>query len=75
MCEPVVNDPAELSFNAAQQLQLQEALTQAISAPVAGTHAAEAGMAAERHKNACFHSYTTCREGEEPQMTRRRPDV
>lgn len=48
--EPVVNDPAELGLNAAQQLQLQEVLTQAISTPVAGTHAAEAGVAADRHR-------------------------
>lgn len=53
MYEPVVNDPAELRLNAAQQLQLEEVLTQAISAPVAGTHAAEAGMAADRHREMC----------------------
>lgn len=47
---PVENDPAELGLNAAQQLQLEEVLTQAIGAPVAGTHAAETGVAAEKHK-------------------------
>lgn len=55
MYEPVVNDPAELGLNAAQQLQLEKVLTQAIGAPVAGAHAAETGVAAERHKNVCFH--------------------
>lgn len=49
MYEPVENDPAELGLNTAQQLQLEEVLTQAIGAPVGGTHAAETGVAAERH--------------------------
>lgn len=53
MYEPVVNDPAELRLNAAQQLQLEEVLTQAISAPVAGAHAEEAGVAADRHREMC----------------------
>lgn len=47
--EPVEHDRAELGLNAAQQLQLEEVLTEAICAPVAGTHAAETGVAAERH--------------------------
>lgn len=38
-----------MGLNIAQQLQLEEVLTQAIGAPVAGTHAAETGVAAERH--------------------------
>lgn len=59
MYEPVENDPAELGLNTVQQLQLEEVLTQAIGAPFAGTHAAETGMAAERHtKNACIHHRT-----------------
>ena len=49
MYEPVENDPAELGLNTAQQLQLEEVLTQAIGAPVGGTHAAETGVAVERH--------------------------
>lgn len=61
MNEPVVNDPAELGLNAAQQLQLQEVLTQAISAPVAGTHAAETGGAARKHKNVHVHHQVTQR--------------
>lgn len=47
--EPVEHDRAELGLNAAQQLQLEEVLTEAICAPVAGTHAAETGVAAERY--------------------------
>lgn len=50
--EPVENDPAELGLNAAQQLRLEEVLTQAIGAPVAGAHAAETDVAAERHRDA-----------------------
>lgn len=49
MYEPVENERAELGLNAAQQLQLEEVLTQAICAPVAGARAAETGVAAERH--------------------------
>lgn len=47
--EPVEHDCAELGLNAAQQLQLEEVLTEAICAPVAGTHAVETGVAAERY--------------------------
>lgn len=47
--EPVEHDRAELGLNAAQQLQLEEVLTEAICAPVAGTHAVETGVAAERY--------------------------
>lgn len=49
MYEPVEHDPAELGLYTAQQLQLEEVLTQAIGAPVAGTHAAQTGVAVERH--------------------------
>lgn len=49
MYEPVENDPAELGLNTVQQLQLEEFLTQAIGAPFAAAHAAETGVAAERH--------------------------
>lgn len=55
MYEPVVNDPAELGLNTAQQLQLEEVLTQAIGAPVAGAHAAETGVAAEKTQKS--HEY------------------
>lgn len=47
-----------MGLNIAQQLQLEEVLTQAIGAPVAGAHTAETGMAAERHKNVCLHHNT-----------------
>lgn len=43
--EPVANDRAQLGLNAAQQLHLEEVLTQAIGALVAGAHAAETGVA------------------------------
>lgn len=49
--EPVENDPAELCLYTAQQLQLEEVLTQAIGAPVGGAHAAETGVAAKRHRH------------------------
>lgn len=39
----------------AQQLQLEEVLTQAIGAPVAGAHAAETGVAAKRHRDVWVH--------------------
>lgn len=37
MHEPVQHDPAQLGLNIAQQLQLEEVVTQAKGAPVAGT--------------------------------------
>lgn len=51
--QPVENDPAQLGLNAAQQLQLEEVLTQAIGALVAGTYTAWTGVAAERQRNVC----------------------
>lgn len=47
-----------MGLYAAQELQLEEVLTQAIGAPVAGAHAAETGMAAKRHKHLCIHHLT-----------------
>lgn len=49
--QPVENDSAQLCLYAAQQLQLEEVLTQAIGAPVGGAHAAETGVAAKRHRH------------------------
>lgn len=49
--EPVEHDPAQLCLYTAQQLQLEEVLTQAIGAPVGGAHAAETGVAAKRHRH------------------------
>lgn len=53
-CGPVKNDPAELSLYTAQQLQLEEVLTQAIRAPVAAAQAAEMDVAAERQETRVF---------------------
>lgn len=51
---PVKNDPEELCLYTAQQLQLEEVLTQAISAPVAAAQAAETNVAAERQEMCAF---------------------
>lgn len=56
---PVKNDPAQLGLYAAQQLQLEEVLTQAICAPVASAQAAETGVAAERQETRAFTSTQT----------------
>lgn len=69
MYEPVENDPAQLGLNTAQQLQLEEVLTQAIGAPVAGTHAAETGVAAERHTK--MRVFTTIQRQHAPNNTHR----
>ena len=47
-----------MGLKIAQQLQLEEVLIQAISAPVAGTHAAEAVVAAERHTKMPVFTFT-----------------
>lgn len=52
--EPGEKDPEELGFNTAKKIQLEEVLTEAIGAPVAGTHAAETAVAAERHTQKCL---------------------
>lgn len=74
MNEPVENDPAELGLNTAQQLQLEEVLTQAIGAPVGGTHAAETGVAAERHTKMCIHHHTKTIRTTQQTQRRRRPE-
>lgn len=56
---PVKNDPAQLGLYTAQQLQLEEVLTQAICAPVASAQAAETGMAAERQETRAFTTTQT----------------
>lgn len=48
-----------MGLYAAQQLQLEEVLTQAICAPVASAQAAEAGMAAERQETRAFTTTQT----------------
>lgn len=40
----------------AQQLQLEEVLTQAIGTPVAGTHAVKTGMAAKKTDMCVFNT-------------------
>ena len=67
MYEPVENDPADLGLNTAQQLRLEEVLTQAIGAPVAGTHAPETGVAAERHTK--MRVFTTIQRKHAPNIT------
>lgn len=62
MCRPVKNDPAQLGLYAAQQLQLEEVLTQAIRAPVAPAQAAETGVAAERQETCAFTSRDNTRD-------------
>lgn len=59
---PVKNDPAELGLYTAQQLQLEEVLTQAIRAPVASAQAAETGVAAERQETRAFTTTQTTHE-------------
>ena len=59
-----------MGLNTAQQLQLEEVLTQAIGAPVAGTHAAETGVAAERHTK--VRVFITIEKQHAPHNTHRR---
>lgn len=59
MYRPVKNDPAELGLYTAQQLQLEEVLTQAICAAVASAQAAETGVAAERQETRAFATTQT----------------
>lgn len=61
-----------MCLNTAQQLQLEEVLTQAIGAPVAGAHAAETGMAAKRHRNVCIHHHTKTTHTEEEEEAKAR---
>lgn len=58
-----------MGLNIAQQLRLEEVLTQAIGAPVAGAHAAETGVAAERHTK--MRVFTTVQRQHAPNNTHR----
>lgn len=66
---PVHNDTVEFGPDRTQELTVQQVLTDAKSAPVAGTHAAELGMAAETHTHKqeeeiriiyMMHDHETC---------------